>query len=94
MSAIYDAFKKQGEMGYKKGYEDARVKYEPKWTKVEDGLPEDGEKVIILVAHPYMTNLIYVAIYDEMRGRFYKSGTEDYPKCDVVAWMPIPKYEE
>lgn len=76
---------------YEKGYADAKAEYEPKWVKVEDRLPEDGEEVIILLKHFYLTQLL-LASFDETKARFYRCD-RCYGIDEVIAWMPIPKYE-
>ena len=61
------------------------------WLRVEDGLPKDGEQVIILLKHFYLTQLLLTS-FDETKARFYRCD-RCYGIDDVIAWMSIPKYE-
>ena len=74
---------------YNKGYADAKAKYEPKWIRVEDGLPEHNTSVLIAVPN---FKISISALWDEKYQRFYLSNSA-FEKDDVIAWMSIPKYK-
>lgn len=89
---------------YEKGYADAKAEYAPKWTKVEDGLPEIhlDSRVIRVRSDEVMCkikadeDLINSCGYlvENMDG--HKRWQTDCYMADgdeVIAWMPIPKYE-
>lgn len=86
---------------YEKGYSDAKAEYAPKWTKVEDGLPKDGERVLIYAdtedAYEIAERHLVEFYEDEYEWEVfstlgYKYALDDE---DVIAWMPLPKpYEE
>ena len=83
---------------YEKGYADAKAECTPKWTKVEDGLPETHED------KPYCPKvsdnvLCKVNEGDDIIDRvcflkeFYDGEKKWNTIYEVIAWMPIPKYE-
>ena len=89
---------------YAKGYADAKAEYAPKWTKVEDGLPKDRETVLIFANTEDDEEDVYEIAerhlmpfrvdkyeWDIFSTLGYKYALDDE---DVIAWMPIPKYEE
>ena len=87
-----------GSDGYMNGYADARVKYELKWTKTEDRLPErskndeNSSEWVIIAIHVHYDGSYFetCAYYDFSEKEWYTRG---FIIGDVVAWMPIPKYE-
>lgn len=84
---------------YEKGYADAKATYEPKWTKVEDGLPETHEdkhycpkvsdNVVCKVKDG--DDIIDMVCFLKEFGDGEKRWNTVY---EVIAWMTIPKYEE
>ena len=91
---------------YEKGYADAKAEYEPKWTRVEDGLPDlhDDERLV----HRKRSDEVLCKIKDgedvinscgylvENIDEHKEWQTDCYLTVGVkvIAWMPIPKYEE
>ena len=91
---------------YEKGYADAKAEYAPKWTRVEDGLPEtDGEYLLFGKMVEDEDDNVFIGEYDVLaeefgwwEQRFDKEtlgvlGSELREYASVIAWMPIPKYE-
>lgn len=85
---------------YEKGYADAKAEYEPKWTKVKDGLPKpqkygdaDFSDWLFTAIRTYdgFENIAYhMAHYCFSLKAWYTKG---FISGEVVAWMPIQKYE-
>ena len=96
-------YKKVKTEAYKKGYADAKAEYAPKWTKVEDGLPENGERVLIFAdreddeedAYEIAERHLIPFYEDEYEWVIFSTLGYKYSLYDedVIAWMPIPKYE-
>ena len=72
------------------------------WTRVEDGLPEDGQRVVV-IQNPKTTatrKSLY-AEYDAERKKFRNVGySHDGIHLglaywsDIILWMPLPEYDE
>lgn len=86
---------------YEKGYADAKAEFTPKWTRVEDGLPEESGLYLILcreenTLHDTVEFNPYLDMYypNSNPTSWERWSNDYYDKSKVVAWMPIPKYEE
>lgn len=94
--AIYKKIKKEA---YAKGYADAKAEFAPKWTKVEDGLSKDGKRVLIYAdtedAYEIAERHLVEFSEDEYEWEVFSTFGYEYALDDedVIAWMPIPKYE-
>lgn len=60
------------------------------WIKVEDRLPADGEEVLQLNRMKHSGELFYM-VNSYKDGRWFAHVATYY---DIIAWRPIPKYEE
>lgn len=60
------------------------------WIKVEDRLPADGEEVLQLNRMKHSGELFYM-VNSYKDGRWFVNVATYY---DIIAWRPIPKYEE
>ena len=82
---------------YEKGYADAKAEYAPKWTRFEDGLPEDGERVLIYAdtedAYEIAKRHLVEFSEDEYEWEVFSTFGYEYALDDedVIAWMPLPK---
>lgn len=83
---------------YNKGYADAKAEYAPKWTRVEDGLPEERHAVVVYCPEYNNTYIASLHWDSDEDGEwycwyYYTQGASRKITEDVIAWMPIPKYE-
>lgn len=77
---------------------DAKAEYAAKWVRVEEGLPE--EKYAVVVYCPEYNNTYIASLHwdSDEDGEwycwyYYTQGASRKITEDVIAWMPIPKYE-
>ena len=83
---------------YEKGYADAKAEFTPKWTRVEDGLPETHEDKHYC---PKVSDNVVCKVKDGddiidmvcFLKEFYDGEKKWNTVYEVIAWMPIPKYE-
>ena len=70
------------------------------WTAVEDGLPEDGSRIL---CYALMTLDVHVQEWVRVTATFYKNMGEFFPDWDgwlmdygyiVTHWMPLPPLPE
>lgn len=74
-------------MGYNQAIDDM-----PQWTRLEDGLPEEGEEVLVLVdGHrgPSWCNT-YQLVAHLFRGKFWEERHPEEPVEGVFAWQDLP----
>lgn len=77
---------------YLKGWDEA---LNSQWVRVEDGLPKINEQVFVLFEHNgkiMIDNDVYFG------GDFYKTYYKDkiwsFGGDKIIAWMPIPSFDE
>lgn len=56
------------------------------WIPVNEGLPEDGERVLVTY-----DKIVIRATWDLMRYRFYDTHAASLDKDFIYAWMPLPE---
>ena len=57
-----------------------------RWIPVSEGLPEDGERVLVTY-----DKIVIRATWDLMRYSFYDTHAVSLDKDFVYAWMPLPE---
>lgn len=64
---------------------------DPRWIKVEERLPENGQKVIacFLVGSMHQKQTIEISIFHKMTTRDVFTGSVDWKY--VTHWMPLPE---
>lgn len=90
---------------YEKGYADAKAKCTPKWTRVEDGLPDlhkdshlthrkrSDEVMCKIKADEDLINSCGYLLEDMDGHKEWQTDCYMADGDEVIAWMPIPKYE-
>lgn len=66
---------------------------ESPWIKVEDGLPNRGDTILVMYRHDMSGKIFYTPIihYNYNDIRYVIMGLDDF---SVIAWMPIPEFKE
>jgi hypothetical protein len=85
-----------GLIGFRYSHEEAKMlvayadQFIPKWISVEDGLPEEGEKVLCYCSYGVLNS-----IYE--RGEFYNNKQSNFGDravhsyfTEITHWMPLP----
>lgn len=82
----------EAERAYLSGWDEA---LKSQWIKVEDRLPKENEEVFVLYEHK---GSILIGTDTYFGEDFYKmcqiSNTWNYGGEKIIAWMPIPSFEE
>ena len=91
---------KDGYLGQAIGMAVKALEQQPRWIPVSERLPENRKEVVVFLSSGEIT----IGKYNEHKLPFSdypigwgypdKRGYIDFTKENVIAWMPLPPYEE